>query len=733
MTSFQNLISFWQKHYAVCILMFLFLFSFVALSPLLNAGFSYGDDNTPHYVFTVRLTEMLRNGNFHLWDPDANIGFAMLQYYQPLSYLFTSVLYLTLPWIDSLFLYKLLLILLFSLFPVCIYISCRLFGLSKEISLFSAFFSLTIHSSTSFGFEISSYLIYGLYSMLFGMLLLPITIAYCFRELMNSKRLFGPVLLLSLTFLFHTFVGIAAYFSVALLFFVRRKWSDFVYLFKIFLFSFLVISFWFIPLLLTLNYYGGHPFQPEEMLSGYGISNVLFFLFSAQLFDSLRLPFFTCFFFIGVFACLFSRKIEEHLSKQHSISPNVANYFLLNFCGFLLLLAGKKTFSFLFDFGLLQFSRFFSGIDLFGIFIAGVGASFVFSLLREKVVSFRENKQLVACLLVVFLTSAFLMLFLVSVFFLLHNHARTFSLQEQDPTYLDALSFLAKLPNARVHANGVTGIQTHFRLYTVPLYAKKPLSVSYAVGLQDALGFFYAESFKEPNPLFLDLFNERYLLSSNEKNYPYAELLYKNENYSVYQVNTSGYFALVHASNAFVLDNKKARPLIIEWSNSSLFAEKNFLLLLELNQISFFQNNSAVHIFSPEMLALSSPTEIISQLSKNSQDSNESPQNQSCGSILSEEINDTTYAGTFQTIDSSCFLMLKVNAHPYWHALVDGQEISWVQISPSFMAVPVSEGIHKIEFEYQIPRWRLGLFLFSCFILLFCVIYSKKPFPLLRS
>ncbi len=161
--------SHWQKQYHLYILFILILFSFLSLSTILKQGLAYGVDNTPHYVFTVRFAQMIKEGNFRLWDPDPSLGFPMLYYYQPIPYTFTTLLYLLLPFMDSLFIYKFIIVTLFSLFPLAVYLGMRFMSIDKKTCLVSAFFSLTIENHYSFGFEISSYFIWGLYSMLFGL------------------------------------------------------------------------------------------------------------------------------------------------------------------------------------------------------------------------------------------------------------------------------------------------------------------------------------------------------------------------------------------------------------------------------------------------------------------------------------------------------------------------------------------------------------------------------------
>ena len=97
---------------------------------------------------------------------------------------------------------------------------------------------------------------------------------------------------------------------------------------------------------------------------------------------------------------------------------------------------------------------------------------------------------------------------------------------------------------------------------------------------------------------------------------------------------------------------------------------------------------------------------------------------QTCGTVLSEYVEDGLYRAEVEvskgqsarnTSNSKniCYVLLKVGAHKDWRAYIDDKEVSWVQVSPSFMAVSVSEGEHLIEFSFAPHLLRFILLMLS--------------------
>jgi len=83
--------------------------------------------------------------------------------------------------------------------------------------------------------------------------------------------------------------------------------------------------------------------------------------------------------------------------------------------------------------------------------------------------------------------------------------------------------------------------------------------------------------------------------------------------------------------------------------------------------------------------------------------------------VLNETFEEGYYKATLnvptQLNNELTWAMLKINAHPDWKAKVNGKPVEWVQMSPCFMAVPVTEGMHTVEFEFTISPLRKALLL----------------------
>lgn len=76
--------------------------------------------------------------------------------------------------------------------------------------------------------------------------------------------------------------------------------------------------------------------------------------------------------------------------------------------------------------------------------------------------------------------------------------------------------------------------------------------------------------------------------------------------------------------------------------------------------------------------------------------------------------------------------ILKVTYHPQWKATIDGKPAEILQVSPSYMAIPITEGPHQIVFTYQSSPLKKSLMAVS-FITLIILIVFIPIFPKLRK
>ncbi len=483
---------------------------------------------------------------------------------------------------------------------------------------------------------------------------------------------------------------------------------------KLFFFEFLIISFSLVPVLTSLDYFGGQPFESRETMFGFGFQTIVLELATGKIFDANRLPVLTFFLFLGILASLF---LGVKRKKQRE------GYILLNFFLFLLLMMGQTSFSFLKYFPgieVIQFSRFWSGVHLFGIMLAGIGFWFFYERSLSFFCSLFSKRKNIAKRVLAVVAGTLAAYLLLSQYAVFQEKTKTFAFEKEDPAYLDVLHVLAEQPEGRVHVNGNTGITTHFRLYTPPLVAKKPMVISYSAGIHDSLGFFYVETMKEVTPAFLELFNIKYIIATKDMDFSsVGKRLYSNEYYTLYKTNAIGYFDVIQTQTVILSKNKEAREIVIEWAKSEELEKKNFLTIADGREKEYFVNNGYKNFISLDAITESFN---ISSFMK------QKPIAENCGEVIEEHIEDGYYKaqvkGNMQ--DTACYILLKVNAHKDWKALLDGKEVDWIQVSPSFMAVQLPQGEHVIEFEFGINNVRKILFFISLITLLLLWYFERR-------
>jgi len=82
------------------------------------------------------------------------------------------------------------------------------------------------------------------------------------------------------------------------------------------------------------------------------------------------------------------------------------------------------------------------------------------------------------------------------------------------------------------------------------------------------------------------------------------------------------------------------------------------------------------------------------------------------GRVENEVVGPGRFACTV-TLAEEADVIVKVTHHPFWRCTVDGRTAPITRIFPSFMAVRVEGGTHRLELEYRPPGWKKILFLLS--------------------
>ncbi len=729
------------------ILSFLSLAIIALLFPLFNPGFMAGHDNTSHYIYSLRLAEMIREGNFRLWLPDFSMGMPMFYYYQPIPHLLTALVFLVFSGVSSLLLMKGIVVVLFALLPWSIYKGLRWMEVPQSICLISASLALVLQSWIGIGFELKSILGWGLYAQLWGMVLTPLAIGYTYNAFFHNRQLFGPVTFLGLLMLTHVISGLIACMSVGLLIFLnpwnkKSKLKDTWYLLRVYLGAFAISAMLIVPTLLGGDYISGYFKLDEEHHLGMGLIKAVEYFFIGNILDYKRLPVLTLLTIGGIFIGAY--KWSTLYNKKEQV-PTSALFIALNLGMAFFLIAGAKTFTFLQYTPLynnLPFLRLLGHLHFFCLPVIGFTLVFLWDKSRQL---FDENQQNRISTKTAVAGLGFLLIGIIGSFLgykqvqIIQKRAKTYNVKK-DTAFEEAITYLKALPDGRVNPIGIGG----HKQYLPTIDANKPIARFYAAGNRANLGQFYLHKFNNQNPDHYQLFGYPYLLTRTKKVFSnFGDPVFQNQGYKIYKTGAStDYFDIVQSNTVVHTHNQAARHLFDYWLNhKEILNQKNHISVQADHQENWFENKGYTNFM--ELIRKDkrlSASRFIIHNKKNTEQiesvvdmADEGLGNylnyhaeqlpaDGLGHILKSHSEDGYYEAELEVCDTEqdkpAWAMVKVNAHPDWKATVNGEPAEWVQMSPCFMAVQLPPGRHKVAFEFQISGLRKALFFLALFTII---------------
>lgn len=360
---------------------------FVALPVLFNLWslraerliVAYPNDAAMHLQMSTLAGRLLQHGIFPLdhWYGFLSQGSPFFVEYQSFSAIIVGALgqlFST----ASVFAWSLYLLL--ALWPLCVYVSGRIFGWARREAAAAALLAPLLHSITGRGFEHESYVWVGsgLWSQEWAMWTLPLALAFSWRFVSRRDYLFPAVFFLTLTIAFHFLTAYLAGLSLVLWVIVRpREWRQRTPRALAVGALSLVASAWVtVPLWWHAADLAANEFQVHTVINNsYGLGRVATWFVRGDLFDSGRLALITTLVVIGLFMSVMRWRRDERARA-------ITLVWLLS----LFLFIGRPTFSLLINLlpgnQSLLLQRYISGLDLAGLYLAGsalvgVGSLFV--------------------------------------------------------------------------------------------------------------------------------------------------------------------------------------------------------------------------------------------------------------------------------------------------------------------------------------------------------------------
>ncbi len=170
-------------------------------------GETVGDDLTFHMAESARIADCLRAGDWDLWNPSANGGYASAYYYQVLPQLASAVP--TALFGHHLFWFQVSLWLPLVLTPLAAYRGMRLLGATPWQSLFGAFAVVFVSGQSRWGSGADGTFQVGLYTQTWALAVFPIGLGHGVKWISGGGHLASAIAWGALVFLCHPFASIA--------------------------------------------------------------------------------------------------------------------------------------------------------------------------------------------------------------------------------------------------------------------------------------------------------------------------------------------------------------------------------------------------------------------------------------------------------------------------------------------------------------------------------------------
>lgn len=659
----------------------------------LRPGVPFGNDLSSHYAEITFIAKVLQSGETDFWFDQVNLGYPLFLAYPPLpSLLMGSLTGLTSWFLPGELLFKLSIVLLWALMPVAWYRGGRWFGRSRIEAIALGLLALAVRDAWSFGLGLASFSGTGLYSQLWGMVLLPLLLGSMFRLLVEDEPgLKRPALILLLTILSQLYFAYYCVVAGAVMLMARRgrtllRLSAAA---KVYGTALALAAFWIIPFLVYGKYQGGLPWRHENE-NGYPLSQLARFAIEGDFFDHGRAPWLSALVAVGLVMVAVHRRgrFERWLLALTAVSA-------------VLMLGSTNIGAFYWIAHLGQepeVIRYLIGLHFCGLLLA----AYVVGRVSQTLL---KNAPPRTVTIVVTLVCCIYILQLPGV---VRRSLKTFD--DRSAQFRQIASSLARGGPSRYLAHKRLGTASHFHLNHLANISRRPQMESFSRGYHDTLSLFYLEGFDFSAPAFR-LFGVGALVARRghriPSDAPMREALATREYRVLELTQPPRLFEFVHTP-VTIEGELKAMRATVQAVTLPLF-ERGLLPVLSVSS-----DKAQVRLRAtgePEILidalARTPPPSVVGLTARLRDRRVES-------SILSEVTEERValneYEADVLARGSGERLLLKVSYHPRWQAFVDDREVPVVHSAPNLMVVDVPAGRHRIRFRYTNPPYQKLLF-----------------------
>lgn len=649
---------------------------------------AYPNDSAVHLQMVTFAQHLLSAGQFPLdrWYPYLTQGSPYFVQYQSASAILTGALAQVIGPQQAV---AWTLYLLLSLWPLCIYWSARLLGWNRWASAASAAVSPLLFSITGYGYEDQSYVAIGngLWSQLWAMWTLPLAWGFSWRFVSQRRYLFGAVFTLALTIAFHFLTAYLVGLSLIVWVLLRpreilrrlgRAWLIGI--------GAILATLWVtLPLLVESKWLGVNEYQIGTFWDdSYGARKILGWLVTGKIYDYGRFPIVTILVAIGLIVCLARFRIDERARAIVGVWVlSLLLYFGRPTLGPVLnLLPGNSN---------LLFQRYIMGVQLAGIFLAGIA---VISLARVAEIIVRRVSSVtvdrlsvsplirairvpIAILIVVAaLAPAWTEVANYDLAGAAWIHYQQGADESQGVQLKDLIAIAEARGGGRIYAGLPSNWGHFFTVGGVQVY------IYLAESSIDAVGFTLRTSslmtdpeayFDESNLGDYAVFGIRYLLLPGGHPPPVpAHLIKKRGPYLLWQVKSPGMIQVVDTQSSIVADGGDLGPQTSHFLDSDLPAKGIYPTIAYAGQPA-----------APPTLA---PGATVSG---------------PAGTVLGEKL-DLEEGRAVATVVATrtAVVLLRSSFDPGWTVTVDGKPAKTEMVAPALVGVTVAPGRHTVDFQF---------------------------------
>ncbi len=665
----------------------------------------YLDDSSLHQQMVRFAADRLREGHQPLtsWFPYLGLGSPQFLHYQSLPATLSGAVGTAFD-PDTVFRWSLYLLL--ALWPVSVYWSARLFGLTRWTAASAAAISPFLASAAGIGYETKAYVWvgYGVWTQLWASWTLPLAWGFTYRALSSLRAAFPAVLFIMVTVALHFETGYLAFVPLVVWPFIVpsdlwRRLGRSLTLGA----AALAASAWVIVPLLDQSHWAARNqvLGRTGLENGYGARQMLSWLLGGHLYDDGRWPVVTILVAVGLAVCV--ARWRTNIAGRALVSIWVVT---------LLMTFGRTTFGGLY--GILPGSsdifirRFQMGVQLSGLLLAGIGAVFVGRAVLEAALRlFPEERrgwaaEPVGRSLVAGLCVIGLVLVLAPAWSALdtydgHN-ATNIGLQagadaQESPQIDGLLAYVRDHPKGRVYAGSPTNWGQTFLVGAVPVFkyleAKNVDEVGYTLrtaSLMTDPEYF----FDDANPGDYPLFGIGYMIIPETATPPVpAQRVRCSGDYCLWALPKPGYFHVYDTTGVLTATRANVGSQSQALLGSPLLGEQRDLTVA-------FNGHPASTPSAAGASSLSgSPGRVVTE--------HADLQNGAAQAVV--------------TTNRRATVVLSASYDPGWSATVDGTPTPTVMVAPALVGVVVGPGLHRVTFRYAGYGSYDGLFVLALVVL----------------